>query len=120
MLTEFKLTVNVVPANVAAGLEPAPYRISALTVLAFRVVAVTDAQEISPVLGLYVSGPLTLSTNRVEVDKAPAQKTRLYAKFALLVVVDTVLEVVAIDAVVAFPNKSPLNSLHARREFSGS
>ena len=87
--------------------------------LAVRVVAVTDVVLRSPVLGLYVSGPVTLSTNRLEVDKAPAQKTRLYAKLALSVVVATPIEVVAIDAVEAFPNKLPLNSVQARREVFG-
>ena len=66
-----------------------------------------------PLLGLYVSGAVTLSINKLAVAEAPAQKTRLYAILLLSFTVATELDDVEL------PNKSPENSLHARRLVDG-
>jgi hypothetical protein len=66
-----------------------------------------------------VSGAVTLSISNGLDAEAPLQKTRLYAVLLLSFVVVILREVVAFVAVVAFPSKSPLNSVQLRREVFG-
>jgi hypothetical protein len=72
-----------------------------------------------PVDGTYVKGDTTLSTNKGVDADAPAQKIRLYDVALVSFAVATLFDVVEVVDVVEFPNKSPLNSLQARREVDG-
>jgi hypothetical protein len=72
---------------------------------------------IVPVDGLYVNGIVALSTNSGEDVVTVLLKGMKYDPLVLSLV-NVTLD--AVDAVVAFPNKSPLNSVQVRREVKGS
>jgi hypothetical protein len=61
-----------------------------------------------------------LSTNRGEEELTVLANGMKYAPLELSDVNATLEAVEAVEAVVAFPNKSPLNSLQVRREVRGS
>ena len=63
------MTDSVVPAKVAAGVDPLDVRSSPLNVRpVIPPVAVTDATDRRPLDGLYVNGPITSSTYKTFDD----------------------------------------------------